>query len=269
MTLVLMTVALLAGAPSQPALLALHRGMTQDDARQAAACRLKQPPGRFRTNQLSCSGFRFGGVKMELTLSFAGGVLSEVALHRSGYAEKRMKNDLEAVLQTLAQEFGSLSSPELGSTPVNAGTVFEFLKQGRTCVATSRLSVEPAQDPPGFDVAATVSSSRGTVPANGFWTYNEISPAGPPVTGSPFDLVRHAFTITLRYRRLAPQLRSTCSASRVALAAVFGSMIRMRPSECTSMPPIFCGTDAASTGAPTVSGSPRTGTRISVPGPRK
>jgi hypothetical protein len=182
MTLVLMTVALLAGAPSQPTLRAFHRGMTQDEARQAAACRLKQPPGRFRTNQLSCSGFRFGGVKMDLTLSFADGVLSEVALHRSGYAEKRMKNDLEAVLRTLAQEFGALSSPELGSTPVTAGAVFEFLKQGRTYTTTSRLSVEPAQGLPGFEVAADVRSSRGTAPANGFWTYNEISPAGPSVT---------------------------------------------------------------------------------------
>ena len=200
--MVVLLAALMTGVPVPGTLRAFHPGMTADEARVAAGCRLKRPPGRHRADELTCSRYEFGGVRVKLSLRFRNGLLSEVSLYRGGLSEKRMRRDTESVLQALSREFGTLSSPELGGRGVDADAVFTYLKGQRTYAATSNLTAKPAIAPGGIDVTARVSSARSaapTVPIGGLMTtYDYLPGAAPSAGGSPFDLVHHSIEITVR-----------------------------------------------------------------------
>jgi hypothetical protein len=199
MTLAVIVTLLMAASPDT-ALGPFRLGMSPDQARAVAGCRLKQPVGKYRAADLACSGYDFAGVKMTLTLSFANGALSRISLDRSGYSETRAYWDVDAVLRALSQDFGPLSSPELAGASVSAGAVVEYLKQKRTYATRSNLAVHTAREFPDAEIVAFVTSDRGRVPTDGFWDGHSFGGAAAPVTGSPFDLVSHSIVITVRAR---------------------------------------------------------------------
>jgi hypothetical protein len=174
-----------------------HLGMSRAEAQRASACRLRRPAGRSAVSDLSCDDFKLLQSKMELRLSFRDDRLAFIGLSRTGYSELRARQEIEVVLRALASEFGTLNSPQLSAQAVTPEAAFEHLKRNLTYASTASLAVQPVTEVDGITVREWFRLSRGVVPRS------EISDswyegAHATVSGSPFDLVTHTVSVTIR-----------------------------------------------------------------------
>jgi hypothetical protein len=204
MMLLAVALAMMLSGPPAPApataavgLGALQLGMTRDEVLRTTPCRLRRPPGRFAVNDLSCSGFKVLTEKMELRLSFKDDRLAVIGLSRTGYSERRARQEIDVVLSALAGEFGQLRSPQMTAQRMTPDAAFANLKMNLTYSSTARLTVMPVREVQGLHVSALFSLSRGRAPRS------EMSEAWyeggrGSVTGSEFDLVTHAVVVTIR-----------------------------------------------------------------------
>jgi hypothetical protein len=174
-----------------------HLGMTRAEALRAAPCRLRRPAGRDAVSDLSCGNFRLLKSKMELRLSFRDDRLSSIGLSRTGYSELQARQEIDVVLRALASEFGMLDSPQLPAQAVTPEAAFGNLKRNLTDASTASLSVKPVTEVDGFIVRAMFKLSRGAVPRSDI-SDSWYEGAHASFSGSPFDLVTHTVSVTIR-----------------------------------------------------------------------
>ena len=175
-------------------------GMSVDDARRAAECKLRSM-GRAADETLACSRYKLGDSSVELLLRFTNGQLSAITFRHSGMSEGKMRKELERILRLLVAEAGALRSPELGMVAVSPDTVLEYLKKRRTYAPTASLGAIPDNPSDTIDLRAWFTTSRGAAPTDNFWAYSGIEGGAAPVAGSAMDMVFHTIVITLRPAR--------------------------------------------------------------------
>jgi hypothetical protein len=205
MTLLAVALATMLGGPPAPTpattasvdLGFLHLGMSRDEALRTTPCRLSRPPGRSSANDLACSNFKLGTEKMELRLSFLDDRLTLIGLSRTGYSELRARQEIDVVLSALAGQFGPLGIPQMAADTVTTDIAFAHLKRMLSHSTMATLTIAPVKEIPGLSVTARFSLSRGPVARPDISEGRYESPRGP-VAGSPFDLVTHNVSVTIR-----------------------------------------------------------------------